>query len=98
LCRPGLQRKTLGRIETADEWRIVAAPQRAERADRLVEPWPTLREIKTHGRVVVGRRARTDGHDQATARETIDRTQRLGERHGSAHHRERDCCCERHVA
>ena len=93
---PGFQGQTLGRIEAADERRAVVAPQRPERADRLVEPRPTFREVETDGRVVVARRARTDGHDQPTARQTIDRAQRLGDRHRSAHHRERDRRRQRH--
>ena len=38
---------------------------------------PTFREVETDGRVVVGRRARTDGHDEPTAREPIDRAKVL---------------------
>src|SRR5437773_1606977 len=94
---PGFQRKTLRRIETADERRTVFSPQRPERADRLIESWPTLREIETDCRVILTRRPRTDCHDQPTSRQTIDRAQRLGDGYRSTHHWERDRRCQRHL-
>lgn len=91
------QGKTLRRVEAADERRTARLPQRTERADRLVEPLPSFREVETDGRVVLRRRARTHCHEQPTPRKTIDRAQRLGDRHRSTHHCEGDRRRKRHL-
>jgi hypothetical protein len=96
LCWQRFQGKALCRVEAADERRTARLPQRAERADRLVEALPSFGEVETDGRVVLRRGARTYCHEQPTTRKTIDRAQRLGDRYRSTHHCERDRRCKRH--
>jgi hypothetical protein len=63
----------------------VAAPQSPHHLYRLVQSTPALLEVEADRVVICRRRARADAHNEATAREQIDGTERLGEHDRSSH-------------